>query len=58
MDCSNQFRKLTCSQFMVADVFADDLGREIRIVSVGVHGDIPWVILFPIYAKPNRPKGA
>jgi hypothetical protein len=40
MHCRDEVGKLADREFVVADVFAHDLGYEIRVVSIGVHEGI------------------
>jgi hypothetical protein len=41
MNCIDEIRKLIRCYLMVGDVFADDLGGQMRVVSVRVHINIP-----------------
>jgi len=39
-DCLNEVGYLAGSQFVMTDVFADDFGGEMQLVSIGVHEGI------------------
>jgi hypothetical protein len=41
MNCRDEVGKLAGGEFMMTDVFAHDLGCEVRLVSIGVHTGIP-----------------
>jgi hypothetical protein len=41
INCIDERRKLTRHELVMGNVFADDLGREMGVVSVGVHVNIP-----------------